>query len=220
MKERIRFTAEMIGNTVVLHDSTTKSKHGVVLADDTHRQLLQEIIIACQSEFSKDYTATEIKQDILPVIVDEYAARNYIHETECYRLCSDGSILYNECYLRLDNKFALALDSCHISGVSPEVGPRYIKQELDKLNTYGIELGEAEAKHLYAKSIEASTSIENRRITNARKYVLQYISLIQCKNKYQEIKADPLYEASKLVKNETLSNEKDEQESVTNLNTF
>lgn len=171
-KVRPEFIVEMEANKITLYQTNTRAKHVVELIAHIHYQLIQEIITSCQSEFIKYYTATKVKQDILPVIINEYAASHYIHEAECYRLCSEGSILYNEGYLRLDNHFTLALDSCHIAGILPEVGPKYIKQELDKLNTYGIEIGEAEAKYLYDKSIEASTSIETRRIDNARKYFL------------------------------------------------
>lgn len=217
IKTRIRFTVELIGNSIVLMDSTTKLKHGVALSSDISKQLLQEIIIACQSEFSKYYTAMEIKQDILPIIVSAYAASCYIHETECYRLCSDGSILYNETYLSIENRFILALDGCHIAGVLPENGPEYIKQELDRLNNCGVELGEAESKYCYSKSVEALHSIESKRIADARKAMLEYISIIQCKNKYQEIKTDPWFEMNSLA---TSTKEKNEEETVAKLNTF
>lgn len=49
---------------------------------------------------------------------------------------------------------------------------------------------------------------------------LHYVSLLQCKNKYQEIKIDPLHEISSLVNTGTLATEKEGQENVKSLNSF
>lgn len=221
MEDKIRpeFIVEMEANKVTLHKTNPKASHTIELIANINYQLVDEITTACETVLKKYYTANELSEKIIPLIINEYAVNNYVHEHDMYRVGSDGSIFYNDSFLDLDSNFAVAIDTCYLNGLDANAGPEYLKETLDVLNIYGDHLSKSEAKYMYEKSKMVFSQIEKERVNAVLKAVPRYISFIQSKNKCQEIKADPLMELNSIIKSGN-SAEESEQGNIVALSAF
>lgn len=178
-KDRPEFLIEMDANKVIVRQTKPQAKHVIELIANINYQLIDEITDACETKLKEHYTPAEISEKIMPLIINEYAVNNYVHEWDTCRVGSDGSIFYNDSFL--DTKFAVAVDTCYLNSLDEIAGPEYIKERLDVVNVYGDPLSRTEAKYMYAKSRTVFKGIEKERITSLLKTVPRYLSFMQLK---------------------------------------